>query len=365
MTSRSADDGAGPAVTASAAIGARTVGAGWPTYVIAELSGNHNGDLGRALAIIDAAAEAGADAVKLQTYTADSLTIDSGAPPFIISGGTPWDGRRLYDLYREAATPLAWTEQLFERGRSHGLDVFSTPFDAAAVDLLEALDPPAHKVASFELVDHGLLQRVGATGRAVVASTGMATAEEIDEAVGVLRQAGCHDLVLLRCTSAYPARPESMDLRTIPDMAARWSVPIGLSDHTLDHVSSITSVALGACMIEKHLTLRRSDPGPDSAFSLEPHELAELVTAVRTAEAALGSVRYGPSPEERSSRVFRRSLFVVADVAEGEPFTEANVRSIRPGDGLAPRELGRVLSARARRPIAAGTPLAWDLLEEG
>lgn len=344
-------------------IGDRPVGGDAPVYVIAELSGNHNGDLGRALAIVDAAAEAGADAIKLQTYTASSLTIDSDAPPFLIGGGTPWDGRRLYELYQEAATPWAWTERLFDHGRSLGLDVFSTPFDADAVALLEPLDPPAHKVASFELVDHGLLRTVAATGRPVILSTGMATDDEIDEAVAVLRSEGAGDIVLLRCVSAYPARPESMDLRTIADMAARWRVPIGLSDHTLSNVASITAVALGACAVEKHLTLDRSDPGPDSAFSLEPHELAALVADLRTTQAALGSVRYGPTADEAPSRVFRRSLFIVEDVAAGEVLTEANVRSIRPGDGLAPRELPAVLGRRAARDLPAGTPLAWDALE--
>ena len=350
----------GAPMTATATLGARTVGADHPTYVIAELSGNHNGDLGRALAIIDAAADAGADAIKLQTYTASSLTIDSATPPFMIGGGTPWDGRKLFELYEEAATPWEWTEQLFERGRALGLDVFSTPFDAAAVDLLEPLDPPAHKVASFELVDHGLLRIVAATGRAVILSTGMATAAEIDDAIAVLRREGSGDIVLLRCTSAYPARPESMDLRTIPDMAARWDVPIGLSDHTLSNTSSIAAVALGGCMVEKHLTLRRADLGPDSAFSLEPQELAALVAELRTTQAALGTVRYGPTADEAASRVFRRSLFIVEDVAAGEELTTANVRSIRPGSGMAPKELDAVLGRRVARDLRAGTPLHWD-----
>lgn len=350
-------------MTTEVRFGDRLLGPDQPMYVIAELSGNHNGDLGRAKAIVDAAAEAGADAVKLQTYTADSLTIDSDAPPFRISGGTPWDGRRLYDLYAEAATPWEWTEPLFAHARDAGLDVFSTPFDAAAVDLLESLDPPGHKVASFELVDHQLLRTVAATGRPVILSTGMATVEEIDEAVAVVRGAGDGGLVLLRCNSAYPADPREMDLRTIIDMAQRWAVPVGLSDHTLSPTAAITGLALGACVLEKHLTLSRRDPGPDSAFSLEPEELRALVAQLREAEAALGSVRYGPTAGEASSRVFRRSLFVVAPVRAGEVFTEANVRSIRPGDGLAPRELPAVLGARAARDLATGTPLSWDLIE--
>jgi N-acetylneuraminate synthase len=364
MTNRSGAEVGAAHHQVTAAIGGRTVGSGHPAYVIAELSGNHHGDLGRALAIVDAAAEAGVDAVKLQTYTADSLTIDSDAAPFVISGGTPWDGRRLYELYQEAATPWTWTEPLFERARSHGLDVFSTPFDDEAVALLEAFDPPAHKVASFELVDHGLLRSIAATGRCVVLSTGMATRTEINEAVAVLRDGGTTDLVLLRCTSAYPARPESMDLRTIPDMIDRWRVPVGLSDHTLGPESTIASIALGACVVEKHLTLDRGEIGPDSAFSLEPHEFASLVDAVRTAEAALGSVRYGPSADEAPSRVFRRSLFVVADVGAGEPFTADNVRAIRPGDGLAPKHLEAIFGRRAAAAVPAGTPLAWALVED-
>jgi N-acetylneuraminate synthase len=363
MTNRSGAEVEPTRHPVTASIGGRTVGPGQRAYVIAELSGNHHGDLGRALAIVDAAAEAGVDAVKLQTYTADSLTIDSPAPPFRISGGTPWDGRRLYQLYQEAATPWSWTGPLFERARGLGLDVFSTPFDAEAVTLLEAFDPPAHKVASFELVDHGLLRTIAATGRCVVLSTGMATRDEIDEAVEVLRDGGTTDLVLLRCTSAYPARPESMDLRTIPDMVDRWQVPVGLSDHTLGPESTIAAIALGACVVEKHLTLDRREPGPDAAFSLEPAEFAALVAAVHTTEAALGAIRYGPSADEAPSRVFRRSLFVVADVAAGEVFTPGNVRSIRPGDGLAPKHLDAILGRRAKTAVAAGTPLAWELVE--
>jgi pseudaminic acid synthase len=344
-------------------IAGRQVGPGAPTYVIAELSGNHNGDLGRALAIIDAVAESGADAVKLQTYTADTLTIDSDAPPFLVGGGTAWDGRRLHDLYEEAATPWSWMAPLFDHARGAGLDVFSTPFDATAIELLEALDPPAHKVASFELVDLELLRAVGATGRPVIASTGMATPAEIDEAVAVLRAAGTAELVLLRCNSAYPAATAEMDLITIADMAQRWDCPIGLSDHTLTSTAAVVAVALGACVLEKHVTLERADGGPDSSFSLEPHELAELVANVREAESSLGSVRYGPSPSEASSLAFRRSLFVVEDVEAGGVLTRDNVRSIRPGGGLPPRDLEAVLGRRARHALPRGTPLAWDALD--
>jgi N-acetylneuraminate synthase len=346
----------------AATIGNRLVGPGEPTYVIAELSGNHNGELARALRLIDAAADAGADAVKLQTYTAATLTIDSDAPAFRITGGTPWDDRRLYELYEQAATPWEWTADLFAHARERGLHVFSTPFDRTAIDHLEALDPVAHKVASFELVDLELLRAVGETGRPVIASTGMASADEIDEAVAVLRAAGASDLVLLRCNSAYPASPEEMDLRTIPDMVQRWNVPVGLSDHTLSGTATTVAVALGACAVEKHLTLSRAEPGPDSAFSLEPAELAVLVATIREVEATLGDVRYGPSPSEAKSLVFRRSLFVVEDLDAGDRLTRENVRSIRPGDGLAPRHLDEVVGARAARKIARGTPLSWDLI---
>ena len=301
--------------TRSISIGGRAIGAGAPTYVIAELSGNHNGSLDRALEIVDIVATSGADAIKLQTYTADSLTIDSDAPPFLISGGTPWDGRRLHELYAEAATPWGWMEHLFERARYRGLHVFSTPFDQQAIDLLEELEPPAHKVASFELVDLELLRAVASTGRPVIVSTGMATTDEIDEAVETLQAGGSEDIVLLRCNSAYPAPPAEMDLRSIPDMEARWGLPIGLSDHTLSNTAAIVAVSLGACVIEKHVTLSRSDPGPDSAFSLEPDELRDLVRMVREAESSLGTVRYGPSPSEQRSTTFRRSLFVVKDVS--------------------------------------------------
>lgn len=343
-------------------LGDRPVGPGHPTLVVAELSGNHRGDLGVALAIVDAAAEAGADAVKLQTYTADSLTLDSPRPWFQIEG-TAWAGRRLHDLYREAMTPWSWTEPLFERARSHGMLAFSTPFDAAALEHLEALDPPAHKVASFELVDHELLRAVAATGRPVIASTGMADAEEIEEAVAVLREAGDGGLVLLRCNSGYPAPTTEMDLRTIGDMQARWGVPVGLSDHTLDTTAATTAVALGAVLLEKHLTLRRDEGGPDAGFSLEPSELAALVTAVRAVEAALGEVRYGPSPAEAASRKLRRSLFFVRDLPAGSTVRDEDIRSVRPAAGLAPKHRDAVLGRRTARAVAAGTPVTWDDLE--
>ena len=331
-------------------------------WIVAELSGNHNGDKQRALDVIAMAADAGADAVKFQTYTPDSLTIDADTDAFRIGAGTPWEDRRLYDLYGEAATPYEWHDDLFATAEAHGLVPFSTPFDAAAVELLEAYDPLVHKIASFELVDLELIRVAAATGRTLVMSTGMATEDEIDDAVAAARAAGAGGVVLLRCNSAYPAPPEEMDLRTMADMAARWDVPVGLSDHTLGTTVAVTAVALGACMIEKHVTLARADGGPDASVSLEPDELRQLVAAVREAEASLGGVRYGATAGEEASRVFRRSLFVVADVAPGEPFTSENVRCIRPGHGLAPKHLDEVLGRPATTAVVRGTPLSWDLV---
>jgi pseudaminic acid synthase len=343
-------------------IGGRPVGRGHPVYVIAEVSANHNQDLERARTLVRVAADAGADAVKLQTYTPDTLTIDSDEAPFRIGGGTLWDGRTLYDLYGEAFTPWEWHEPLRDEARRLGIQCLSSPFDATAVDLLDALDLPALKIASFELVDLELIAHAAATGRPLIMSTGMATVAEIDAAVATARANGDGGVVLLRCNSAYPAPPDEMDLRTIPDMAARWGCPVGLSDHTLGNAASIAAVALGACVVEKHITWSRDEPGPDSAFSLEPAELAALVGDLRAAEAALGAVRYGPTGREQASLAFRRSIFAVADIAEGEPFTRANVRVIRPGHGLAPVHLPEVLGGRAAAPIRRGTPLAWELV---
>lgn len=345
-------------------IGSRSIGPGRPTYVIAEISANHGQEYGRALDLVRIAKEVGADAVKLQTYTADTITIDSDAPPFRVRAGTIWEGRNLHDLYDEAHTPWEWQPRLKAEADSLGLDLFSTPFDASSVAFLEReLDPPAYKIASFELIDHGLVELVASTGKPVILSTGMATSAEIDAAVDVVRRVGSGGLVLLRCNSGYPADPSEMDLRTIPDMASRWRVPIGLSDHTLGIAASVAAVALGACVIEKHITLARGDGGPDSSFSLEPPEFAALIEGVRTAEQALGAVRYGPAGAEVASLAFRRSLFVVEEVAAGETLSERTVRSIRPGDGLPPSELSAVLGRRAKRRIARGTPLSWDLVE--
>jgi N-acetylneuraminate synthase len=341
-------------------IAGRRIGPGEPCYVIAELSGNHRQDLRCALELVDAAAQAGADAVKLQLYTPDSLTIDSDMPAFRIDGGTLWDGRTLYDLYREAMTPWAWYPQLAAAAEAAGLACFASAFDAESVEFLAAHDAPAYKVASFELVDLELVARAAATGRPVLLSTGMARFDEIERAVCAARGAGSGGVALFRCNSAYPASPAEMDLRTLPHLRDAFGVPVGLSDHTPDATAATVAVTLGACMVEKHLTLRRADGGPDAAFSLEPDEFAELVVSVRTAEAALGSVRYGPSPSEASSTMFRRSLFVVEDVDAGEPFTRRNLRTIRPGAGLAPRHLPRVLGRRAATSIPRGTPLSWD-----
>lgn len=338
-------------------IGGRRVGPGEPVYIVAEMSANHNQDYEQAVAIIHAAAEAGADAVKLQTYTPDTLTIDCDQKWFRIGSGTLWEGKTLYRLYAEAYTPWEWQPDLKREAEKLGLDLFSSPFDPTAVAFLEEMDVPAYKVASFEIVDHQLLQAIGKTGKPVIVSTGMATFEEIEEAVRVLREAGAKEIALLKCTSAYPARPEEMNLRTIPHLAHAFGVPVGLSDHTLGVTVPVAAVALGATLIEKHITLSRSLPGPDAAFSLEPAEFAQMVQAVRDTEKALGAVSYAISEREAKSRIFRRSLFVVKDIAAGEVFTPENVRSIRPGYGLHPRELPRVLGKRSARDLKRGTPL--------
>ena len=345
-------------------IGNRLVGPGQKAYVIAEISANHHQKYDEAVRIIHAAKDARADAVKLQTYTADTITIQSDKEYFRVGGGTLWDGRTLYDLYQEAYTPWEWQPKLKQVADGLGLDLFSSPFDATAVDFLEKMNVRVYKVASFEIVDIPLIQKMARTGKPLIMSTGMATVEEIEEAMQSARAAGAQEIALLKCTSAYPAAAEEMNLRTIPELARRFSVPVGLSDHTMGIEVPVAAVALGACIIEKHITLSRSEPGPDSAFSLEPQEFRAMVDAVRVAEKALGAVQFGCSPKEASSRAFRRSLFVVRDVKRGEAFTVENVRSVRPGNGLHTRHLPEVLGRRASHDIERGTPLSWDLVEQ-
>jgi pseudaminic acid synthase len=312
--------------------------------------------------LMNAAAHSGADAIKLQTYTPDTLTIDHRGPGFVVEGGA-WDGRSLYDLYQEAHTPWEWHERLFGRGRELGVTVFSTPFDETAVDYLESLGTPAYKIASFELVHHPLLRKVAATGKPVVMSTGMASVEEIDEAVQVLRSAGCANLILLHCISGYPTPPSEANIRMIPHLAHRFDLPVGLSDHTLNSAVAIAAVALGAVAIEKHFTVRRADGGPDAGFSLEPEEFSELTKAVRTAWSALGDACYGRAPSEEANVTFRRSIYAVRDIAPGELASPENIRVIRPGFGLAPRYYNEILGRRARKPIPRGTPMSWELVE--
>jgi N-acetylneuraminate synthase len=347
---------------AAIAIAGRRISIDERPYIVAELSANHNGDIERALQLIDEAKAAGADAIKLQTYTADTITIDHDGPGFTVEGGL-WAGRNLYDLYREAQTPWEWHERLFDHARAVGITVFSTPFDSTAVDLLEKLGAPAYKIASFEAVDLPLIRRVAATKKPMIMSTGIANLSEIHDAVATARAGGCEELALLHCVSAYPASAEDMNLRTIPHLAETFDAVGGLSDHTMGTAIAAASVALGACIVEKHVTLARSDGGPDSAFSLEPAELRELVIACRDTHAALGSVSYERLTSEQGTAIYRRSLYAVADIAAGQALTPLNVRSIRHGFGLAPKHYDDLLGRKARCAIARGTPLAWNLIE--
>lgn len=337
------------------------IGAGHPVYVIAELSANHGQSFEQAVELVRAAKASGADAVKLQTYTPDTLTIDCDNEFFRING-TLWHGRTLYDLYREACTPWEWQPKLKRLADELGIELFSTPFDASAVEFLERMNVAAYKIASFENCDIGLLRQVAATGKPIIASTGMATLAEINELVDTVFAAGGEQLALLKCTSAYPAPPEEMNLRTMPHLADAFGVPVGLSDHTLGKAVPIAAVSLGACIIEKHFTLCRSSGGPDSAFSLEPDEFKSMVQSIRVAEQALGTVHYGLSAAETQSRVFRRSLFVVKNLRAGEMFCGENVRSIRPGQGLHPRYFSEIVGRAASRDVCRGTPLSWDLV---
>lgn len=343
-------------------INGREIASGCPVYIIAEMSANHNQDFEQAVKIIRAAKQAGADAVKLQTYTPDTLTIDCNNEYFKIKD-TIWAGENLYELYGEAYTPWEWQPKLKKIANDLGLDLFSTAFDFSSVDFLEQMNVPAYKIASFELVDIPLIQRIAKTQKPVIMSTGMATLAEIKEALLTFREAGNTQLAILKCTSAYPALPEDMNLRTIPHMAETFDLPIGLSDHTLGIAVPVAAVALGACIVEKHFILSRSIKGPDSVFSLEPDEFKVMVDAIRTAEKSLGSVNYAVTGNESASRVFRRSLFVVEDIQAGDIFTEQNVRSIRPAHGLHTRYQNQIIGKKTNQNIKKGTPLKWDLIE--
>lgn len=345
-------------------LGRRKVGNGHPVCIVAELSANHNQNFDQAVRIVRAAQEVGADAVKLQTYTPDTITFRSDRDCFRIHGGTLWDGRTLYDLYGEAHTPWEWQPKLKELCSDLGLELFSSAFDPSAVDFLEKMGVPAHKVASPELVDLPLIEKMARTGKPLILSTGMATVDEIEEAIAVARAAGATQIAVLRCVSSYPAPPDEMNLRSIPDMARRFRTPVGLSDHSPGIAVSVAAVALGASLIEKHLTWSRAEGGLDSAFSLEPQEFRSLVDAIRCTERSLGRVQYGPTPHEVITKSFRRSLFVVQDMKKGEMFTAQNVRSIRPADGLHPRHLREVIGRRAANDIERGTPVSWELVDK-
>ena len=343
------------------AIAGRRIGPEHPPYVICELSGNHNGSLERALALLDAAAATGCDAVKLQTYTPDTITLDHDGPQFRIEGG-PWDGRTLYDLYGEAHTPWDWHEALFARARALGVTLFSTPFDETALELLERLGAPAYKIASFEAVDLPLIAEVARLKKPMIVSTGLASLDEIGAAAETARANGCDELILLHCVSAYPAPVAEANVRTVPDLAERFGCVAGLSDHTLGAAAAVASIALGGAVVEKHFTLSRADGGPDAGFSLEPHEFAALVRDCKDAWAALGRVHYDLKGSEAANARFRRSLYVVADVAAGAVLDRTSVRSIRPGFGLPPGALPSVLGRAAARDLKRGEALSWDMI---
>lgn len=340
-------------------IAGRRIGAGEPPYVIAELSGNHLGDIERAFDLMEAVSRAGADAVKIQTYTAATITIDHDGPDFRIEGG-PWAGRTLYDLYQEAHTPWEWHAALFEKARQIGLTIFSSPFDPTAVALLQQLGAPAYKVASFELIDLPLIECMAQTGKPLLMSTGLATAEEISEAVDAARGAGCSELALLHCTSGYPTPPDEANLAVMEQLAARFDAVVGLSDHTLGTAVAISAVARGAAIVEKHVALRRADGGPDAGFSLEPNEFADMAEACGIAWRAIGSPEFSRTPSEAENLNFRRSLYVVQNIKAGELLSVENLRSIRPGHGLAPKYLPALLGRRAARDLARGTAISWD-----
>ncbi len=339
----------------------RKIGLEYPPYIIAELSANHNGDINRAFEILEMAKECGADAIKIQTYTQDTLTIDCDKEDFKIKGGL-WDNRTLYDLYSEAHMPWEWHKPLFEKARKLGITIFSSPFDFTAVDLLEELGAPAYKIASFEAIDIPLIEYVAKTGKPMIISTGMADEEEIKEAVDAARGAGCEELVILHCVSGYPAPANDYNLTTIPDMRERFGVLTGLSSHTIDNTTAIASVALGACLIEKHVTLDRNGGGPDDSFSLEKPDLEQLCRDSKTAWSSKGRVNYERKDSEKDNMVFRRSLYAVENIGVGEEFTTSNIRSIRPGYGLSPKELTNILGRKSTKTIERGEPLSWDAI---
>lgn len=345
----------------SISIAGRRIAADAPPYIIAELSANHNGKLETALKIIEEAKKAGADAIKLQTYTADTITLDSDTEDFQIHGGL-WDGKNLYQLYKEAQMPWEWHATLFEYARKLGITIFSSPFDNTAVDLLENLNAPAYKIASFEAVDLPLIKYVASTGKPMIISTGMADAEEIQEAINAAREGGCKELAILHCVSGYPAPAEDYNLRTIPDMMNRFGLVTGLSDHTLDNTTAIASVVMGASVIEKHFTLDRSGGGPDDSFSLEPADLAALCRDSKTAWASMGQVNYGRKSSEQGNVKFRRSLYFVKDLKEGDVITADTVRSVRPGFGVAPKYLDQVIGSTVKSDIRTNTPVSFDSL---
>jgi N-acetylneuraminate synthase len=344
-------------------INGRKIGSSYPPYVIAEMSANHNGKLESALKIIEEAHRCGADAVKIQTYTADTMTLDCDSEDFKIKGGL-WDGRRLYELYEEAYTPWDWHKPMFDRARKLGITMFSSPFDNTAVDLLEDLNVPAYKIASFEAVDISLIKYVASTGKPMIISTGMADADEIQEAIFAAQEGGCQQLAILHCVSGYPAPPEDYNLHTVQNMISRFNLVTGLSDHTLDNTTAIASVVLGASIVEKHFTLDRSGGGPDDSFSLEPAELAALCKGCTTAWKALGRVDYGRKSSEKGNAQFRRSLYVVKDIEIGQVIAEDNIRCVRPGFGLAPKYMADVMGKTSKRKLSFGDPLKWEDLEE-
>jgi N-acetylneuraminate synthase len=342
-------------------VAGRQIGIHYPPYVIAELSANHNGKIENAFRMIQEAQKAGVDAVKLQTYTPDTITLNCNSEDFKIHGGL-WDGRTLYDLYQEAHTPWEWHKPLFEHAHKLGITIFSSPFDSTAVDLLEDLNAPAYKIASFEAVDLPLIQYVARTGKPMIISTGMADSEEIQEAIEAAREGGCKELAILHCVSGYPAPPEDYNLRTITDMISRYGIVTGLSDHTLDNTTAITSIAMGACIIEKHFTLNRRGSGPDDSFSLEPPELTALCRDTKTAWAALGEINYGLKSSEKSNLKFRRSLYFIKTMKAGDLITDDCIRSVRPGYGMPPKSIGNVLGKRVNINVSYGTPVQPQMI---